>query len=989
MAPTLQWSFGPFRLDAASGCLWRDDALIALSPKPAALLACLVAQAGEVVPKAALLEAVWPETAVTEGVLKTAMGRIRQVLGESARTPQFIETIPRRGYRFIAPVTPATPPETPTASPALTPPAVRLAPGRLESAQRLVGRDAELAQLQMSFTRACQGERQVVFITGEAGIGKTTVIDTFVTQLESTADVWIGRGQCIEHYGAGEPYLPLLEALGRLGRGPQGARVVAVLRQQAPSWLVHLPALITPEESAALQMRVGSATRERMLRELAEAIETLTAVSPLIVVLEDLHWSDVSTVEWVAYVARRRDPARLFVVGTYRSVEAITHNHPVRTVTQDLHQQGQGSQLVLGYLTEAHVTVYLTQRFGDMSELKRLSRLLHQRTHGHPLYLVMLVDDIVRHGGLSALEARWGRSGEPQSVVLEVPESLRHMIERQLEQLAPEDQTLLEAASIAGVEFAAAIVAAAVDDTVEAIEVRCDALARQGLFVHVRDTAVWPDGTVTAHYGFRHALYQEVFYERVSVSRRARWHGQIGVRLELGYGMQGRQIAAELAEHFVRGQDVPRAVHYLHVAGENALLRHAYREAIAYLNSGIDMLQRLTDTSDRAHLELAFYINLGPAMMATKGFAAPEVAHAYSRARQLCQHMGESSQLLPVLVGLRRCYGLRAEFQKAQELGEELLTMAQHMQEPTYLLEAHAALGFNAYWRGKVSATCPHFDQAITLYGAQRHRVRAVQQGPDTEVACWVFRALATWLVGYPDRALHESHKALRLAHDIADPHTMAYTLYWCAIIHQRRGEIEATQEKIQRAMALSREHGLSLMIAAGMSLEGWTHVREGRIKEGLDQICRGVEAEQETECFAHLPYSLALLAESYWLDAQMELGLAVLGQGIDLVESMKEHVHAAELYRLKGELLLAQEGARQKESQVEACLRKALEVARGQQAKSLELRATASLAGLLRRQGKRAEARDLLSRVYGGFTEGFDTLDLHEAKILLDELSK
>lgn len=338
MPPTPSWGFGPFRLDLGSGSLWRGEQLIRLPPKPLAVLAYLAAHAGQVVPKETLLAAVWPEVVVTEGVLKTCLGQIRHILGETAKAPRYIATVHRRGYRFIAPMTVTdeiiTEGEAHATSPAMEQPQrPRSVP---HPPQLMVGREAELAQLQRWWTQAMQGERQVVFVTGEAGIGKTALVDAFVAGVEAEDRVWIGHGQCIEQYGAGEAYLPLLEAVGRLGRSPDGPRFLQLFRRYEPTWLLQLPALVSGDEFADLQRRTGNATRERMLRELAEAIEELTAEHPVLLVLEDLHWSDGSTVDWLAYVARRREGAQLLVVGTYRPVEAMVRTHPVSAVMQDL-----------------------------------------------------------------------------------------------------------------------------------------------------------------------------------------------------------------------------------------------------------------------------------------------------------------------------------------------------------------------------------------------------------------------------------------------------------------------------------------------------------------------------------------------------------------------------------------------------------------------------------------------------------------------------
>ncbi len=380
--------FGPFRLDIRDERLWRGQDVLPLRHKTLGVLHALVARAGQLLTKEALLAGVWPETAVSATVLTVAIRELRQMLGDQAQRPQFIETVHGRGYRFIAPVTVEEP-----------------FPERSQSAETLhclqstahgrpaffVGREDELAQMHQRWAQARQGRRQVGVIAGEPGIGKTALVDTFVAQVTAAEACWVGHGQCVEAYGAGEPYLPLLEALGRLCRRPEGARLVAVLRQHAPSWLGQLPALLPPAEWEALQRTVGPAAPPRMLRELTDALEAFTAEYPLVLVVEDLHWSDRATLTWLAYVARRPDPARLLILGAYRPVEAIAQSHPLWAVLTELRQHGQCVELALDYLSEAAVTAYLAQRFGDSRLVAELARVLHQRTRGNPLFLSAVV----------------------------------------------------------------------------------------------------------------------------------------------------------------------------------------------------------------------------------------------------------------------------------------------------------------------------------------------------------------------------------------------------------------------------------------------------------------------------------------------------------------------------------------------------------------------------------------------------------------------
>src|SRR5262245_58202853 len=349
---------------------------------------------------------------------------------------------------------------------------------------RLVGREAELTQLQQYLDKATRAERQVVFITGEPGIGKTTVVDAFLEQLASSQDLWITQGQCIEHYGAGEAYLPVLEALSRLGRERGREEVVATLAQYAPTWLSQLPALVNLHEREGLQRALLGATQERMLRELTDALEVLTARHPLVMVLEDLHWSDHATVELVAYLAQRRGPVRLFLIGTYRPVDVLVSCHPLKGAVQELQARGRCEEIRLELLREHDVRAYVRGRFaGEAQEtapLQSLATLLHQRTGGNPLFMVDMVEHLLHEGLLAEEDGRWQMRRDITATEVGVPDSLRQLIEKQFERLSPKEQQVVEAASVAGAEFAAAAVAAALEQAVEGVEEGCAGLAAKG-----------------------------------------------------------------------------------------------------------------------------------------------------------------------------------------------------------------------------------------------------------------------------------------------------------------------------------------------------------------------------------------------------------------------------------------------------------------------------------------------------------------------------
>jgi Predicted ATPase len=824
-------------------------------------------------------------------------------------------------------------------------------------------------------------------VAGEPGIGKSTLIEAFLAQVAETSSLWIGRGQCIEHYGAGEAYLPVLEALGRLARRVEGAPLIALLRRQAPTWLVQMPALVEEAEREVLSRQVYGTTQERMAREMSEALEALTAEWPLVLWLEDLHWSDYSTLDLLAMLARRREPARLLVVGTYRPAEVIVSAHPLRGLVRELQGHGQCGELPLRCLTRPEVTHYLAARLAlgvSPATLHEWGRRIHQRTDGNPLFMVTLVEELLERGVIGAAT---GEGARVEDAGWGLPESLREVLEMHLERLAKEEQQVLEAASVAGAEFAAGAVAGCLGKPLEQVEACCAGLVRPGQFLRAEGVERLPEGTVTGRYGFRHALYQKVLYEGLAPARRLRLHQQIGEQLEQGYGERVGEIAAELAVHFEEGQDTLRAVHYRGQAGENALRRSAHREAIEHLTKGLELLKFLPETPERTQQELTLQSNLGLSLTATKGFAASEVGDAYTRARELCQQSGATAQLPPVLSGLWNFRIVRAEFQAAYELGEQLLAVVQGVTDPAHHIVAHQAVGLPLCHLGEFAAARAHLERGIAVYDPQRHSAPVFFYTQDPGVACRSFAAWALWFLGYPDQALRRSQEALTLAEELSYPFSRAFALAFAASLHQLGREGKAAQERTETLLALTHEQGFMFFSAAATIVRGWALAEQGQAEEGIAQIRQGLIAFRATGARMLVPNYLGLLAEACMRAGQTEEGLSILAEALTEVDKTGERYYEAELYRLKGELTLKQSRVQRLESEAEQCFRKAVEIARRQGAKLFELRAVVSLSRLWQRQGRKNEARQRLAEVYGWFTEGFNTQDLQEARALLQEL--
>jgi predicted ATPase len=477
---------------------------------------------------------------------------------------------------------------------------------------------------------------------------------------------------------------------------------------------------------------------------------------------------------------------------------------------------------------------------------------------------------------------------------------------------------------------------------------------------------------------------------------------------------------------------VTQALPYWQQAGQQAAARSAHAEAISHLAKGLELLKTLPDTPERTQQELALQTTLGPVLVATKGFAAPEVEKTYTRALELCRQIGETPQIIPVLRGLQIFYLVRAEHKTARELGEQLLTLAQRVQDPVFLLGTHLALGQTLYPLGELASAREHLELGIALHDPQQNRSLA-WAGSHPGVACLSYMAWVLWHLGYPDQALKRSYEALTLAQELSHPFTLAFALNWAAWLHQSRREEQPTRERAEATITLSTEQGFPLWLAWGTILRGWALAEQGQAEEGITQMRQGLAAWQATGAKNFRLHFLASLADTHRKVGQADEGLTLLAEALATVKETEERYWEAELYRLKGELTLQRAGARGwglgtgnqrleagdwrlapsspqvsshksqvssqapslkpqvsngAEQEAEECFFKAIDIARRQQAKSLELRATTSLARLWQQQGKQDEARQILSEIYGWFTEGFDTKDLQEAKALLEELA-
>jgi DNA-binding winged helix-turn-helix (wHTH) protein len=597
--------FQSFRLDSTNQCLWHGEARVDLTPKAFGVLRYLVEHAGRLVTQQELLEALWPGTYINPEVLRKYVLEIRRALGDRPDRPVFIETRPKLGYQFVAALTDESPAGT-------------LSPARIK---RIVGRKPELAELGDSLTRAQRKERQILFITGEPGIGKTALVDEFQRQTRVDAPgVCMVRGQCVEGFGGKEAYYPVLEAVEQLCRESGGDSVVDTLARQAPTWLVQFPALLNSEHRQTLQREILGATHERMLREISEALETITSERPLLLILEDLHWADHSTVDLISALARRRQSAKLMLVGTYRPVELTLAAHPLKPLKQDLLVHHLCHEIALPALEEVEVAEYLAGQLGGAAVPEGLADLIYGRSEGNPLFMVAILQHLREQKLLTQQRGKVTLSLPLNEVALCAPDTLRQMIDIQIERLSSEERRALEAASITGVVFSTAVAASAANIDVESFERLCQGLLRRHQIVRSADPQEFPAGSVSERYEFTHALYRDVLYRGQSPSGRAKLHCDVAERLEALYGQHSGEVAPELAHHFEQGRDWSRAIKYLQLAADTAGRRFEPQRALDILEHALELKNRLPD-AERAQPEISILERLATIHIAFVGMS--------------------------------------------------------------------------------------------------------------------------------------------------------------------------------------------------------------------------------------------------------------------------------------------------------------------------------------------------------------------------------
>jgi DNA-binding SARP family transcriptional activator/predicted ATPase len=852
--------------------------------------------------------------------------------------------------------------------------------------RQTVGRDRERRELRIAFDSVLSGRALVLGVAGEPGIGKTTLIEDFVSDLTVGAGPYrMAKGRCSERLAGTEAYLPLLEALGGLLRGPGVDAVSSLMKQHAPTWYLQTAGTSIDDLSERVALaHVQASSQERMKRELSAFFEELSRVSPVLLFLDDLHWADASTVDMLAYLATRFASMRMMIVVTYRPSELLLAKHPFSQLKLDLQSRGACRELQLELLSAGDVERYLAVEFPGHQFPATFSALIHTRTEGSPLFMTDLLRYLRTRGVIANERGSWIVTQSVPLLENDLPESTRAMIQRKIEQLGESDRNLLTAAAVQGYEFESAVVAAATVSDAAEVEGRLEALDHAYGFVRRAGERQLAGGALSVRYRFVHVLYMNALYGTLTPTRRAKLSLLVAEALLEHYGAHSAEVASNLALLFEVGCDIDRAVDYLLFGAQNSSRVFANQEAIVLAQRGLALLDRLASTPERIRQEMLLQLALALPLGATRGVGHPDVGAAYGRAYDLWKQSGTHGELFGVPAGLWGFYIVGAQMGTATALAKELLRFAERSGDPAMLVIAHDALGITLHHSGEHRLALKHFESGIAVYSIElspTFSTMPIEPG----VSMLSESARVLWVLGYPDRALRRLAEAMALSERVPHPEARGFAPVFGAFLHQLLGDVSMSLKYTEAVIAVARDRDIATTLAWGTVQHGWALAQLGRIEEGIGEMLGSLAAQRAAgSIIAHSQF-LAMLAEAFIAGSRFEEALTAVNEGLQVAETTGDHYWDSELLRHKAELLLV---TTKDVFEAESCLSQAIAHARDRGAKSHELRATMNLARLWRNKGRKRDARHALGDIYGWFTEGFDTADLIEARTLIAGLS-
>lgn len=848
--------------------------------------------------------------------------------------------------------------------------------------KQTVGRQPELSELSAMFESAAIAQGRLCCVSGEPGIGKTTLVEDFLSGLAvSERRCLIARGRCSERLAGTDAYSPFLEALEEMQRC--NSSVAEMLRRLAPDWYSQA-GLATSSGSSAKHSRVERAySQERLKRELGVFLQELSRRQTVILFLEDLHWADFSTIDLLAFVAGRITTLRLFIIVTFRSSDLLLARHPFLKVKQELQARGIAHEIKLGFLKKEEVEEYLSLQFPQHGLPAAVTEMVYAKTEGSPLFLSALLRYFRDRKIIVHENGRWLLAKPLPDVDLDLPESMRAMIERIIGQLDENDHRLLVAASVQGHEFDSAVVAIALQQDEAFVEERLEILERVHQFTILIEEHEFPNKALSLRYRFTHVLYQNALYATLQPARRATLSNAVAEALITAYGDRTITIASDLARLFEVGRSFMRAAEFYLAAAKNATQVFAANEAAALARQGLSVIRSAFPAQARSEIEYSLQLVLGQALMVLLGYGAPEVVEVYERVYQGRQNLSDSTQLLPVLYGLWVSHLTHAELERALEIGREFLNIARRIQSPATLV-GERMVGCPLFYLGQLSQARPYLERAAGLYDPVEHRPLAWLYGQEPGMTARSYLAWTMWLLGYFEKAADHNRESLRLAREVEHALSRGHGLFFAAVHDYLRQDWREFREVAGELIRVSQEWKIAFWLSAGRVLAGLVMAKDGDEAAGIAEMRIGIATSPSNKLCLSILYRM--LAEACADRGQTDQAIAAVDTALDLVQSTRESFVEPELHRFRGELLLRAADFCA-EPEAESCFLRALHLARKQSARSWELRAAVSLSRLWARQKRNPQARELLAPLFAWFQEGHETADLQAAKALLEEL--
>lgn len=879
--------FGDFEVDEANALLTSKGRSVALPPVPFGLLCALLRHSGTLLLKNALLDEVWGHRFVSDSVLKGAISDVRRVLGDDPRQPRYIETLPRRGYRFIAATVLLNNNRVAASHDAAVSEDTSSEVAGVETATSplFVGRIGPLKRLHQAWERVLQGNKAIIWVAGEPGIGKTTLIEHFASGLKDVARVF---GQCVQHHGSGEPYLPVFEALSELcKRDPAAA---SLLRDVAPTWLLQLPWLSTVAEREALLHELVGANPQRMLREMAEFVDRYTELHPLLLITEDLQWADESTIQLIDYMARRRSRQRFMWLSSFRLTEVIALDHPLNSIRHELRPAGLSDEILLDSFSETEVAAYIAARTPMMQSSESFVRTLHERTSGVPLFVASLASEVLDNIAQSG-------AADPASMAINtVPESLGSLIDHYVVRLSDERRKLLVAAAVSGMGLRTEILSLVLGWDEYQIADLCDELVRERVWLVAAKSDHEYDRAEYA-YGFRHALYRQRLYDTMTASSRAELHQKIGIALEQQRAGGQSSAATELASHFDLGRVPLKALAYYAEAAQAALLHLSPAECMTLTERALKLASRAPASEERYSSELMLATLRGSAAFHTLG-AGDEAKKAYQHAVELVKEFPKHPVAGLALYGLGFLLYLRAEYAEALAIAERTQALALAGHNPLLIISACILKGQVLMIQGQHANALDVLEQALPsleLTGAQNG------QNPtgyiiDPAVTVRTLLGMVLSQLGRFNEANQHMQQAYTRSRDLAQPMALMSTIWCDALCWIRRGDTARVGALAREMQILVDEYSLAQGKAAYRWFLGWADARSGKPQEGA---CRIREAYDENRALGMVSGSSetlgyvaeALIIKGDWQQAQLQLE-----QAFEIVNSYGERIYLPQL---------------------------------------------------------------------------------------------